>query len=432
MAFAAVPLLAQERWTMDRCMQYAVDHSNDVRRQQLEAAQRRYDERAARLGLLPTVGAQVSAQYSWGRNIDPETNTYNTITTFNNYYSVGAELPLFDGGRTWNAFRQARLARARSLSALQQAADDKAIAVMACFVEAVYNQQTIGLAERKLAQSQALLLKTRRQFELGQKSRPDVAQVESQVADDDYNLLRQHNQAQLSLLALKAAMNYPVTDTLLLDTAVAVRHASPVHAETLYDGFGATAPQVQTARYNVEEARLSYRIQRVALLPTLTLGGGISTNYYRNLSQGSGRTDGFGRQFNNNMGEFVSLSLSIPIFDPSRWRAARQAKTAWLEARLTLDDARRKLHDDIVQAVLQRDGAARELVKMERKVAADSLAWHLSVRQYEAGMRTAFDLRTAAQTWLESSISLLQMRLTLEMKERLVNYYQGNRPWILK
>jgi outer membrane protein len=156
---------------------------------------------------------------------------------------VGAELPLFDGGRTWNAFRQARTARARSLSALQQAADDKAIAVMACFVEAVYNQQTIALAERKLAQSQALLLKTRRQFELGQKSRPDVAQVESQVADDDYNLLRQHNQAQLSLLALKAAMNYPVTDTLLLDTAVAVRHASPVHAETLYDGFGATAPQ---------------------------------------------------------------------------------------------------------------------------------------------------------------------------------------------
>ena len=82
---------------MNRCIQYAVEHNNGVRKQRLEVRQSKVDERTARLDLLPTVSAQTTAQYAWGRNINPETNTYNTITTFNNYYSIGAEVPLFDG-----------------------------------------------------------------------------------------------------------------------------------------------------------------------------------------------------------------------------------------------------------------------------------------------------------------------------------------------
>lgn len=417
---------------MNRCIQYAVEHNNGVRKQRLEVRQSKVDERTARLDLLPTVSAQTTAQYAWGRNINPETNTYNTITTFNNYYSIGAEVPLFDGGRTWNAFQQARLARAKSMTVLQKTADDKAIAVMAKFVEAVYSQQSIGLARRKLADSQALLRKTRAMFDLGEKSRPDVAQMESQVAEDDYNLLHQQNAASLALMALKAEMNFPVGDSLALDTLLTASLSVADDAENLYAAFQAESPEVRTAAFNVKNARYHYLIQRGQLLPILALGGGINTNYYRNLSQGSGKTDNFGKQFNNNMGEYVYLSLSIPLFMPSRWRVARRAKADWEASKLDLEDARRKLHDDIAQAVLDRDGYSRELMKMERKTAADSIAWHLASRKYEEGMLSTFDLHTAAQTLLDSRIKLLQMRLMLEMKQRLVNYYKGIRTWTLK
>ena len=189
---------------------------------------------------------------------------------------------------------------------------------------------------------------------------------------------------------------------------------------------------MKTAAFNVKNARYQYLIQRGQLLPVLALGGGINTNYYSNLSQGSSKTDNFGKQFNNNMGEYVYLSLSIPLFMPSRWRAARRAKAEWEASKLDLEDARRKLHDDIAQAVLDRDGYSRELMKMERKTAADSIAWHLASRKYEEGMLSTFDLHTAAQTLLDSRIKLLQMQLMLEMKQRLVNYYKGIRTWTLK
>ena len=100
-----------------------------------------------------------------------ETNTYNNVTTFNNYYQLGASVTLFDGGAIWNAFCQARLDRASAQSAVQQARDDKAITVMEKYVDAVYTRRSIALAEEKWRDSKALLVKTQRLFELGEKSR---------------------------------------------------------------------------------------------------------------------------------------------------------------------------------------------------------------------------------------------------------------------
>ena len=108
-----MPVVAQSSvWTMERCVGYAVEHGIDLHRQRVETEQSHYDVRMARLELLPTIAAETTGQYSWGRNIDPETNTYNTITTFNNYYNVGAVLNLFDGGHAIKALRRASLARA--------------------------------------------------------------------------------------------------------------------------------------------------------------------------------------------------------------------------------------------------------------------------------------------------------------------------------
>lgn len=434
MSMACLSASAQEAWTMERCMQYAVTHSADVQRQRIEARQTKSDYRTAALNFLPTVEAQVSGQYNWGRNIDPETNTYNNVTTFNNYYQIAASLTLFDGGQTLNAFRQARLAKANSATAMQKVQDDKAIEVMGKYVDAVYAQRSILLAREKLADSQALLHKTRRLFELGEKSRPDVAQLESQVAEDDYNLLHQQNQARQSLLALKSAMNYPSADTLCLDTTAAgLARTTEVtdDAVAIYQSFRSLSPAVKAGEFSEKSARLNWRISQGALLPRLSVGAGIATNFYKNLSQ-QVRVPGFGSQFSNNMGEYVYLALSIPLFTPSAWRKARRAKSDYLLAQVDLQETERRLHDDIAQAVMDRDGYAREVVQMERKTVADSLAWHMSRRKYEEGMLSTFDLHTAAQTLSDSRIRLLQMQMMLALKQKLINYYKGEPLWTLK
>lgn len=83
------------------------------------------------------------------------------------------------------------------------------------------------------------------------------------------------------------------------------------------------------------------------------------------------------------------------------------------------------LHDQIAQAVMDAEGYAKELHQMQKKMASDSLAYHMSSRKFEEGMLSTFDLHTAAQTLLESRIKELQMQMLLIIKQRLVAYYQG-------
>lgn len=412
-------------WGLDSCMAYAVEHATDVKREVVNARQRKQDYQKAVTDFLPSVAGGVQGQYAWGRNIDPETNTYNHVTTFNNYYQLYASLNVFDGFATINAFKQAKLARAYSTTAMQKVRDDKAIDVMQKFVDAAYAEASIQIASDKLAESKRLLGKMQRLYELGEKGRPDVVQMESQVAEDEYNLTHQKHVAQQSLLTLKSAMNFPVEEELRLVTnGKQVNESFPINHETVYQNFLNASPDVKSAEYEVEKARYDYKIAKGRLLPSLSLSGGISTNFYRNLSQG-GQYEGFASQFRNNRGEYLALTLSIPIYDNVAWHSVKKARNDWQLAQVNLEETKRKLHDHIAQAVMDAEGYAKELEQMDKKVASDSLAYYMSSRKFEEGMLSTFDLHTAAQTLLESRIKQLQMQMLLVIKQRLVDYYQG-------
>lgn len=427
-AFASKPTMAQgmgKNWGLDSCMTYAVEHATDVKREMINARQRKQDYQKAVTDFLPSVAGGVQGQYAWGRNIDPETNTYNHVTTFNNYYQLYASLNVFDGFATINAFKQAKLARAYSTTAMQKVRDDKAIDVMLKFVDAAYAEASIQIASDKLAESKRLLAKMQRLYELGEKGRPDVVQMESQVAEDEYNLTHQKHVAQQCLLTLKSAMNFPVEEELRLVTnGKQVNESFPINHETVYQNFLNASPDVKSAEYEVEKARYDYKIAKGRLLPSLSLSGGISTNFYRNLSQG-GQYEGFASQFRNNRGEYLALTLSIPIYDNVAWHSVKKARNDWQLAQVNLEETKRKLHDHIAQAVMDAEGYAKELYQMNKKVASDSLAYYMSSRKFEEGMLSTFDLHTAAQTLLESRIKQLQMQMLLVIKQRLVDYYQG-------
>lgn len=365
-----------QSWSLDDCMKYAVEHATEVKREVVNARQRKQDYQHAVAGFLPTVTGGVQGQYAWGRNIDPETNTYNHVTTFNNYYQLYAELNVFDGFATINALKQAKLSRDYSATAMQKIQDDRAIDVMQKYVDAAYAEASIRIASEKLNESKRMLAKMQRLYELGEKGRPDVVQMESQVAEDEYNLTHQENVAKQSLLALKSAMNFPVDEELkiLINEEQNLKLTSDnkevpesgVNYETVYQGFQNISPDLKSAEYEVERARYDYKIAKGRLLPSLSLGGGISTNYYKNLSQ-KGQYDGFASQFRNNQGEYLALTLSIPIYNSDRWHSVKKARNDWQLAQVNLEETRRKLHDQIAQAVMDAEGYAKELHQMQKR-----------------------------------------------------------------
>ena len=426
---AATTTKAQKVWTLDECIDYAMQHSAAVMKSRVAADNARQDRGAAVGGFMPSLSASVGTQFSWGRNVDPETNTYNTITTFNNSYSLGGSVTLFDGAQTWNAFRKARLAVRRSDNTLAIARDEKTIEVMEKYVDAVYNEAALRIAIDKLNDSRSLLVKTTRMEELGEKGYPDVAQIEAQVAEDEYNVEHLKTSAAKAMVALRLAMGAPIDSKMTL-RALELTADSMLPEEV---GIGADsrgtgssglmAERLFEAESNLATAQLDYKIACGKLWPSISIGGGISTGYYKNLSSDAIGTS-FSRQMKDNLGEYVYASLSIPLFNFSAIKNVKKARNNIRLAEIEREETRLNVNSDYRQAVIDRDGYIKEVALMERKVASDSIAHHLNTRKYEEGMLSTFDLHTSAQTLHDSRVRLLQTRLMAEIKKRLVKYYE--------
>ena len=420
--------VGQERvWTLDACMRYAIDHSTAVKKQVYAADTYKAERNAAVASFFPAASLGVGAQFSYGRSIDPETNTYNNVSTFNNSYGVDAQIPIFTGGQLINQWLMAKSNRRMGLNDVQKAKDDLALQTMQAFMDVVYYRGTIRLAEEKLAESSRNLYKTRRQEELGLKSPADVAQFEAQVATDDYSLTHQRNLYNTALLALKDHMNYPADQELKVDTVLPeiLYSNEGEDVAAIFDYAAYANPTALQADFQWKQSVFQHRIAKGKLLPSIYFGAGISTNYFENL-QAATAPQGFGDQFRNNRGEYIAFTLSFPLFDGlSRITEVRRARNNRRIAEETKTEVLRQLRTAIEQAVLDREGYAKEAIQMEKKTKADALAYEVTLRKYEEGLMSSIDVQTSANTLLNSRAELLQKRLMYVIKRKLVDYYKG-------
>ena len=429
---AVLTASSQEPWTMERCMSYAAMHASSVVQARWDVASATATRNQAMADFFPSVSAQVGSQFSWGRNIDPETNTYNNITNFNNGYGIYASLTLFDGGQTLNRYRRARSERERYLNALDMKRDDSAISAMMAFADVFYFQHSIRIAEEKLNQSENMLTLTATQEELGMKGRPDVAQAEATVANDRYALVHQRNTLEQARLTLMSAMNFPIGQTLDIDTTFTAvpsicRNES---ADSIYTLALSINPKLIDARGFMTTSKYTYDIAKGNLMPSISINAGVSTAYYKTLSADY-IVPSFRDQFLNNRGEYISATLSIPIFDGLyRIASKKQAKYAYEQAKENYREQQRRLHDDITSAVMDRDGYAKEIQALEAKVEADGEAYRLNTRKYEEGLLSLIDLQLSANTYYSSKVELLQKHMLFILKDKLIDYYKGYKLWM--
>lgn len=414
-------------WTMEACMRYAVENSPAVKKQMHTNDTYKAAYASSIASFFPTLGTGVYAQYNFGRAVDPGTNTYVNTTTFNNNYEVYASLPVFNGGQLVNQFRLAKTNRQSGMNDLQKAKDDLALNTLEAFVNVVYYQGTARFAEEKLEESNRTLYKIRRQEELGIKGKADVAQIEAQVAGDDYNLTHQSNLYNTALLKLKEYMNYPSHKELQVDTAFVVSDYvfSSESVEELYHVARETNPTSLQAEFQVKASRLEYLIQKGRLLPALSFSAGINTSYYENLKSDL-PPQSFRSQFKNNRGEYVALSLQIPVFNGlARVRDARRARNNLRIAEEEQTEVLRQLQTVIEQSVMEREGYAKERIQMEKKLASDQVAYQVTLRKFEEGLMSPIDLQTSANILIESRANLLQKQLMYLLKCKQVDYYKG-------
>ena len=413
-------------WTLEACINYAITNNPRVKNQYSQNSIYHQDYLEAIGNLLPEISGNTSAGFNFGRGVDEETNSYINVNSFSNNYGLNASLTLFDGLANYAKLKRSRIHKSKGKMELQDVKDMLAIETMEAFYNVLYNQDLVKVATEKVEESTQSLAQLRQMEELGLKSMPDVIEAESRLAEDNYKLTKQGNLAIIAILQLKEKMNYPIEDDLRLNSIDEVEdlHSTMEKASNVYDQAITQNPKALLAEMSLKASEQDYKASKGNLMPRLSVGAGLSTNFFRNMD-GSAYIP-FNKQLDNKLGEYVSFNLSIPLFSGfSRSASVKRAKSRVYMAENNREDAYRKLYNDIQQTITDVNGQVAEYHQAVKQREASALAHKVNLRKYEEGLIDPILLNTSANRLYNAQVEEYRAKYLFYVKEKTMNYYKG-------
>lgn len=417
------------------CMEYAVENAAQVQVQRTKVGDARLDRRDAILtAFTPSIEASTYGYYRWGRSIDPETNTYVTTTSLNNGWSVSAGITLFDGFSALNNIKIAKTSLSMGLTRERQEEDKVCLATMEAYFNVLYYTELVGILAEQVENAQSALTLASRQEELGVKGHADVVQMEADLADREYELVSARNSLADAKITLEDVMLWPVGEELVIDTSLDSLDATTsgasgnVIVEDIILKARASMPSVLVAKGALDNAKYALRTAKWQFLPTLGLYGGWSTSYYTYPGQVGYTPTPYWNQFTNNGGEYLQLSLSIPIYDRlSKFTKLSKRRNEYRRAAIEYDKSLRDVESEVRRAVSDCDGAESALLQAERRADAQEEAYRLNSRKFEQGLISSIEYNTASSNYLKAKAERLNALLKWQLKRRVVSYYNGVR-----
>ena len=432
---------AQDTVTMDlkACMRYAVGHSTKMRIQQADNCDAQIDRRDAILNAFtPQVSGSTYAYANFGRSIDPETNTYIRTTSFHNGYSLSAGITLFDGFQAVNNLKITKTAQLMGFTKEQQTEDQICLATMEAYCNVLYYTELEKALVAQVATAEKSVQLATRQEQLGQKSHADVVQMQSDLAERQYQLTTCRNNLNNAMITLKDVMFWPIDEPLKIDDlAVGLSSVGLPYYDSRTEDISqmvefaqTNMPSVLLAEGTMKNARLALKTARWQLLPTLSLYGGWSSSFFTYPGMEGYVPTPYFDQLKNNGGEYIQVSLSIPIFNRlSSHSNISRKKNAYDRAQADYEQTLQTVEAEVRRAIADRDGSADALRQAATRADLQEEAYQLNGKRFEQGLISSIEYQTASNNYLNALAEHLNARLQYFIKNSVVNYYGGT-PYI--
>lgn len=417
---AALPAKA-ETWSLDSCINYAIDHNLDVRSALIERYKGDLNVTEAKDRFLPTLSASAAQSWSFGRGLTSE-NTYANRNTSSTGFNVSFSLPIFQG---LSALRQLRQAQANIHTLdlrVENAKDDVTLGVIAYYLQVLYSREIVSVRKEELRLAQTQLERQQILFEGDKVPEVDVLQAKSQVASSQVAVVNAENDYSLALvdltraLELKGTEDFDVEPIDLDGELPRLASADEVYKNALNNNSGILA-----ARSSVGLADHAISIAKTGYIPKLSFNAGLGSNYYTMSGMPS---NSFGRQMRDNFSKSLGFSLNVPIFDAFNTRnQIRQARAQKLSAELELERQESNLLKTIRQAHSQAEGAEVQYRAGETAVTSAKAALDAMTEKFTYGRANATEWEQARSNYITTLSQQVQAKYEMILRNRILNFY---------
>lgn len=420
---AGVPALAQQEWTLSRCIAHALEHNISVKQQEVNLAQQEVSLNSSRNSRLPGVSASASESFSFGRGLT-EDNTYANTNTSNTYFSLGADVPVFQGFRINREIAMGKLNLAAASADLEKTKDDIRIAVAQAYIQILYDKEIVSVARNQCELDSLQVERLVQMHRTGKASAAELAQQKATLEKSRLSLTQAANNLSLALLDLSQLLELPSPEG--FDVYVPEPGDSfPLipSPEYVYERAVGTKAAVNAEQARIDYAKANIKYAKSGYYPTISLSGGIGSNYY---TASGFQSASFGQQIKNNFSQSLGLTLSVPIFDRLKTRnGVRSAQLTLKNQEYALESVRKSLYKEIQQLCFNAKAAQARLRSSQEAAAAAEEAFRLVKAKYENGKAGITEYNESKATMFSSVSEMLQARYECQYQAKLIEFYEG-------
>lgn len=429
-AAASVSAQGSKKWTLDDCIEYALEKNIQLRQNKISLEESVIDVKTAKAALFP------SLSFSMGHNVTnrPYQENSNTVsgteiissdskTTYSGNYGLNAQWTLWNGNRRLNTLRQRKTSQQMAGLAVAEMENTLQEQIAQVFIQILYADESVKINRNTWQVSQATYDRGKVLFQEGSISKADLAQLEAQVDNDKYQWVTAESMLRDYKLQLKQLLELDGTEEMELELPeLADEHVlRPLPSqEDIYRQALASRPEIQSGMLGIENAKLDISVAKAGYLPTISLSAsaGSMTN--------SASDNGWGKQMKYGWNNVVGLNLSIPIFDNRQNKSAVQkARLQYDSSLLDLTNKQKELYKNIESLWLDATNAQQQYVAAESKLKSSRASYEMVSEQFDLGMRNTVELLTEKNNLLSAQQQRVQAKYMAILDRALLDFYAG-------
>ncbi len=429
----APKIQAQEKWDLQRCIDYAVEQNLQLKIAKIQQDINEANLLQSRVNRLPNLNANGSQQWNFGRSIDFFTNTFTNQQVANFNTSINTNFTVFNGFRQINTIKQNVAILDASRSDVAQVKNDMMLDIANAYLTILFNRELLGVARVQLQNTQEQLDRTMRLIDAGALAEANKYDILSQKANDENRITQAENNVDIALVRLKILLQLPVETPIeivipqLADPNAADLIMTPLSVYELAQG---TQPNVMSADKNIEAADLGIAIARGNYMPTLSGFGtvltGTSSQNFAFVNGVRGDLKPFGQQIDENLRQVIGFQLQIPIFN--RFQIRNAVTTARLQhnrSQLQAQNVRNVLRQTIEQAYADAKAAQRSFISNQTRLAALTQSQKIVEERFNVGAANSLDYALAKNNLAIAESELIRSKFDYIFRIKVLDFYAG-------
>lgn len=419
-----------KQWKLRDCIDYALEHNITIRRNRINVESTQEDVKTAKADFLPSLSGNVSQRIVNRPNSASGTiisgdniTTSESKTSYNGSYGIDANWTVYNGSKRVNTVKQQQLNTRMAELTVDQSENSIEESITQLYVQILYSAEAVKVNESTLEVSRKEFERGQALFDAGSIASSDLAQLEAQVSNDNYQLVTSQTTLQNYKLQLKQLLELDGDFEMNLylpqldDSSVLIPLPTK---DDVYQTALNLRPEIESGKLNIEASDMNIKIARAGYIPTLSLSAGIGT------TNANGSDFSFSEQVKQNWNNSLGLTLSIPIFDKRQTKSAiNKAKLQRQTSQLDLMDEQKTLYKTIESLWLSANSAQQQYVAATQKLKSTQASYALVSEQFNLGMKNTVELLTEKNNLLSAQQETLQAKYTAILNAGLLRFYQG-------